>query len=213
MRLSPTAIPIGRTMPTQAVNVLIHAAAPNYRDDEAVHEFAAFNHALKEYVEDTKPLIVINITTWWLYCDEEAATIPYTIMKRDQMNLFPTATHLVPYSIYGNEPIAGRGFIPHLVAHLNNQTTITGLSDQPRDFIHVQDAAQGIRTAMTAPRGTYMLGTGTPISPRHLANQYGVTAGAWDEHPTAYPKYIHPPVPGWRPRTNLYNHIATMRED
>lgn len=211
MRLSPSAIPIGRTIPDTPVDVLIHAAAPNYRNDEAVRDFATFNHALKQYVEDTKPFIIINITTWWLYCKEEAATIPYTLMKQEQMNLFPQATHLVPYSIYGDEPIQGRGFIPHLIAHLNNQTTITGLSDQPRDFIHVTDAARGIRAAMLAPRGTYALATGTTISPRQLANEHGVNAGAWDEHPTAYPQYPHKPVPNWHPQITVEEHIASKR--
>lgn len=208
MRLTPRGVAFGREIPDVAVDILIHAAAPKYSDNEAVKDFRRYNTALAEYVRDRRPQMVINVSTWWLYAHGEARNIPYTVMKRDQMTMFPQATHIIPYSIYGEEPITGRGFIPHLVEHLRGGQRIRGLSGQRRDFIHVTDVARAIRAATLAPRGHYTARTGIMVTPEALAGEYGVRAGEWPEWPSADPRYPFPPVPEWAPRVDMRAHIG-----
>lgn len=206
MRQSPNAIPIGRNLPDHGVDILIHAACPRWNDPQDVSAFHEYNLRLYDYVRDTRPHIMINVLTWWLYT--RARNIRYSRLKELQRLMFPNATHVVPYSIYGDQPLPGRGFIPHLVQHLNGGPQLTGLSDEPRDFVHVHDTARAIRLATLAPRGTYLIATRRPISPRALAAEYGATAGPWDEYPSARPTYPHPIVPNWEPIIDLREHIT-----
>lgn len=213
-RFLPTAIPIGREIPQDVqkpVHVLIHAAAPNWRDDTAIAMFDLYNEAIAAFIRRHDIRTVINIGSWWQYADGNCRDLPYTLQKHRQARLMEwtgaRVTHIIPYSIYGDEARTGRGFIPQLIYALTTNTALSGLSDQPRDFIHVSDVAAAIITAIEANPGTYSAATGLTISPRELANRYGIDAPDYLEHPHATPRHLHPPVPHWRPRTDVIQHI------
>lgn len=216
MRFLPTAIPLGRDIPQQPVqkpvHVLVHAAAPNWRDNHAVTLFDLYNETVAAYIRRNDIRTVINIGSWWQYAEGDCRDLPYTLQKHRQARLMEwtgaRVTHVIPYSIYGDEPRAGRGFIPQLIDTLAGKSVIAGLSQQRRDFIHVTDVAAAVITAIDATPGTYVAATGFTISPAELAQLHGLTAPEYPEHPHAIPRHLHPSVPKWQPRVDVLQHIT-----
>lgn len=203
----PDTYPIRYAMPDIPLSGLIHVAAPNYRDDAAVVRFHEFNHQVLTYLNDYRTQRVVIVGSWWQHAEGTCQNLLYTKLKDHQRRMF-RGTHVLPYSIYGDEARPGRGFIPQLIDAIRGRSALQGLSDQPRDFIHVTDVARACVIALDAPRGTYIAATGTPESPRRIAARYGVTAPAYVESPDAVPRYIARPVPAWQPLINLDAHIT-----
>jgi hypothetical protein len=208
LEILPDCHPIGRNMPEEPLTGLIHAAAPDYRDEESVVRFHEFNLQLHEYLTRTRLRRVVIVGSWWQHAEGNCQDLLYTQMKDHQQRLF-TGTHVLPYSIYGDEPRPGRGFIPQLIEAIRGNIELQGLSDQPRDFIHVTDVARACIIALDSPRGTYIAGTGTSTSPKEIAARYGITAPPLTEYPTAIPAHLARPVPAWQPLVDLYQHINT----
>jgi nucleoside-diphosphate-sugar epimerase len=212
LRLLPDAHGIGREIPKTRFDCIIHTACANWRDEKDVALFDLFNDQLCRHIYQTRPTTVINLGSWWQYAEGNCRDLSYTLQKHRQTRalhaVHPNLVTLIPYSIYGNEPRPGRGFIPQLINTINTGQPLTGLSNQPRDFIHVSDVAAACITALTAPPGIYMIATGQTNTPRRLAENHGVTAPDYNEHPNAYPVYIHDFVPNWQPAVNVHEHIA-----
>ena len=209
MEMLPDAYPIGYTMPDVPLTGLIHAAAPNYRDNESVVRFHDFNIQVENYVAGSRLRRFVVVGSWWQHAQGNCKELLYTKMKDHQRRMF-SGTHVLPYSIYGDEAREGRGFIPQLIQAIRGETTLVGLSDQPRDFIHVTDVARACIVALDAPRGTYIAGTQQTVTPRQLAAEYGIHADDYEEHPSAIPAYLARPVPAWAPLVNLREHINKM---
>jgi hypothetical protein len=150
----PNALPIGREIPNQKLDCFIHCAAPNFRDEASVNNMYEFNEMCRDYITAKKISRVVIVGSWWQFAQGECNSISYTVMKNRQQDLFPEAVHVAPFSIYGNEMRAGRGFVPQLVNAIREGTALTGLSTQNRDFIHVSDVAQAV--LKVAPAGNHI---------------------------------------------------------
>lgn len=205
--LLPDAVPIHRDLPQRRLDAIIHTAAPDYRNTIDVLRFRRFNEDLEHWVEFHRPDMIVSVGSWWEFATGTCEGLAYTKMKQAQARLFPTAAHVIPYSIYGDESRPGRGFIPHLVNAINGKANILGLSSEFRDFIHVTDVALACIAALYADPGTYAAATWEPISPANLAGEYNLTAPDYEEFPTAEPHYKHAPVPYWRHTIDLREHI------
>jgi nucleoside-diphosphate-sugar epimerase len=204
----PDAEPIGRTIPDRPFEAIIHTAAPDYRDDDAVITFRDFNLALEQHLDRHPPDALIVTGSWWQHGIGSCRDVLYTRLKDEQVRMFPQAAHLIPYSIYGDDPRPGRGFIPQLIRAVNGDMTLTGLSDQPRDFIHVTDVALAHIRALDVPAGMYAVGSGIVISPRDLAAIFGILGPPLpDEYPVAYPRYPRPWLPDWDLTVDVFEHI------
>lgn len=214
LRYLPAAIPLGRELPTTGVHAVIHTACPNWRDDTAVTLFDLYNTRLSCYIRKHDVRTVINIGTWWQYAEGNCTDLPYTLQKHRQTRMLEwtgaNVTTVIPYSIYGDDPRPGRGFIPQLVKTLTTGEPLVGLSNQPRDFIHVTDVALACIAALDATPATYTAATRRPESPYEIATRYGVSAPDYAEYPTATPVYLHPPVPNWSPVINVDDHIRRL---
>ena len=204
----PDAEPIGREIPDRRFDAIIHTACPNYRDDKAIIEFRDYNRALEEHLLRFPPDVLIVTGSWWQHAEGSCRDSLYTRLKDEQIRIFREAVHVLPYSIYGEDPRPGRGFVPQLILAALGEITLAGLSEQPRDFIHVSDVALAHIRALDAPRGLYVAATRTLISPRDLAGLYGVSAGPLAEYPEADPRYLVPQVPGWEPTVDVFRHIS-----
>jgi dTDP-4-dehydrorhamnose reductase len=202
----PDTYQIRYNMPDIPLAGIIHAAAPNYHDDDAVIRFHDFNHELNTYLSDYRVRRIVIVGSWWQHAVGTCRDLLYTKLKDHQRRVFP-GTHVIPFSIYGDEARPGRGFIPQLIEATNGTTTLAGLSNQPRDFIHVSDVARACVIALDAPRGTYIAATRRTESPRAIAARYGVMAADYVEQPTAIPRYLARPVPAWQPLVDLHAHI------
>lgn len=206
MRLIPDAYPIGRSVPDVALSGLIHAAAPNHRNNAEVLAFNAFNDQLVKYIQDSNLSRVVVVGSWWQHADGECRNLLYTQLKDYQRRIF-MASHVIPYSIYGDEARPGRGFIPQLIDAINNRVVLSGLSNQLRDFIHVTDVARACVAALEAPYGEYAAATHKVVTPRQLAARYDVTAADYVEFPSASPNYRVNSVPNWEPMIDVDEHI------
>lgn len=206
MSLLPDAHPIGRNMPDVPLTGLIHAAAPDYRDDEQVTLFHDFNVQLLGYLEANRLRRIVVVGSWWQHAQGNCKHLLYTQMKDHQQRMF-TGTHVLPYSIYGDEARAGRGFVPQLIAAIRGESQLAGLSNEPRDFIHVSDVARACIVALDAPRGVYIAGTGHVQTPRELAALYGLSGPDYQEWPSAIPAHVARPVPAWQPIVDLDAHV------
>lgn len=208
VEMLPDAEPIGRQIPDRPFEAIIHTAAPDYRDEDAVIAFRDFNHALEQHLDRYPPDALIVTGSWWQHGIGSCRDVLYTRLKDEQTRMFPQAVHLTPYSIYGDEPRPGRGFIPQLIRAIHGDGTLIGLSDQPRDFIHVTDVALAHIRALDAPAGVYSAGSGIVISPRDLAAIFGILGlPLLNEHPVAYPRYPRPWLPDWEPIVDVFQHI------
>lgn len=206
MCLLPEAYPIGRTMPDIPLTGLIHAAAPDYRDNEAVVRFHDFNILIDDYVTKSRIRRFVIVGSWWQHAQGNCKELLYTKMKDHQRRMF-NGTHVLPYSIYGDESRPGRGFIPQLIQAIRGETNLKGLSGEQRDFIHVTDVARACIIALDAPKGIYIAGTRDTVSPRELAGEYEIDAPDYKEYPSAAPVYLARSVPAWEPLVNLRQHI------
>lgn len=211
LRILDGAVPIHHDIPDYPYAAIIHTACPNWRDPQAIELFDDFNHRLNTHITRNRVRRVINLGSWWQYALGEAQTLPYTYLKHRQMrNLQWTGAHItniIPYSIYGDQPRPGRGFIPQLIQAIRDGVELAGLSEQQRDFIHVTDVALACIQALHAPPGTYTAATGVLYTPKQLAATYGLTAFPYPEYPTATPRYNHDQVPGWQPQIHVLDHI------
>lgn len=200
-------VPVGRELPADLdADVLIHAAAPDYRDVAAVCDFARFNEAVARWAEVTGGR-VINVGSWWQYAAGDAPHLRYSQMKADQAEMFPVT--VVPFSIYATGTREGRGFIPQLLAHIRGLGTVTAASREPRDWIHARDVCDALRAALVAPDGIYEAGTGTHYSAAELLRAMtGERVPEWLDVPSCSPVHRHPPVPGWAPRTDVLGYLS-----
>lgn len=205
----PDAHPIGRTIPPRRFDAIIHTAAPNYRNDDDVMRFRAFNRALLDHIREYPPDALIITGSWWQHATGSCQDLTYTMLKNEQQALFPNAVHLIPFSIYGDEPRPGRGFIPQLIRTITTGQPLAGLSNQLRDFIHVTDVARAHIQALEHDQGIYNIATQRTITPADLAALFNIHGPELDEYPHAYPRYITEPLPGWTPAINVIEHINT----
>jgi len=199
--------PVGRFIsPDLDADVLIHAAAPDYKDDDAVRAFAPFNEAVARWAEVTGGR-VINVGSWWQYAHGDAARLAYSHLKDDQSQMFPTT--VIPFSVYGSTAREGRGFIPQLLAHVRGSGTVTAASREPRDWLHVRDLCDALRAALRAPDGIYEARTGLQYSAAELLRSMtGETVPNWPDVPSCRPHYLYPQVPGWTPKVDVLAHLA-----
>lgn len=202
--------PIGRTWDDGVdIDVLIHLAAPDHRDEAAIRDFAKFNERIARWQGYTG-IPVINTGTWWQYAGPEAEALSYTALKRDQMATLHGST-LIPFSIYSDRLRDGRGFIPQLVAHMQGRTRLAGASRQLRDWIHVADVCAAYRAALVAPAGVYEVATGLQFSPMELVvSLTGAKVDEYAETPNCAPRYRHGHVPGWAPRVDILNRVRQL---
>ena len=200
--------PIGRVLHTGTrADALIHLAAPNWRDSMAILEMYAFTACVAHWTNTTGTR-VINCGSWWQSAGPQAQALEYTRLKDWQGRLFPTT--LVPFSIYGEQAREGRGFIPQLQAHLRGSVSLAGVSDEPRDWIHVSDVAAAFVAALGAPDGTYDVCTGRQLSPRALALACGLThLPEYAENPSCAPRYAHDRLPDWHPQVRVLDYLRT----
>jgi nucleoside-diphosphate-sugar epimerase len=198
--------PIGYDLPLNLdADVLLHLAAPDWRDEGAIRDFARFNEQVARWSEVTGGR-VINTGTWWQYASPESAALSYSRLKDDQQAMF--ATTLVPFSIYGTTARSGRGFVPQLIAAARGTTTLTGASRQPRDWVHARDVCDAYRALLRAPEGIYEAATGVRYSPAELARSVlGTDLPDYPDVPPCLPRYRHPRPPGWVPRIDVIGHI------
>lgn len=206
--LLPDAVPIYRDLPERRLDALIHTAAPNYRDTVEVLRFRRFLEDLDIWTRFYQPDSLVIVGSWWQHATGTCSDITYTRLKNTQTQVFRKAVHVYPYSIYGDRPRPGRGFIPHLVEAIRGTKPLVGLSNELRDFIHVTDVALACVAALDAPLGHYAAATWEPITPRALAAEYNIDAPDLDEWPSATPTYDLPPVPYWSHVIDLREHIT-----
>lgn len=199
--------PVGREIaPDLDADVLIHCAAPDYRDLEAVRAFAPFNEAVARWAEVTGGR-VINVGSWWQYAAGDAPHLRYSQMKADQARMFPVT--VVPFSVYATSAREGRGFIPQLLAHVRGSGTVSAASREPRDWIHARDVCDALRAALRAPDGIYEASTGSHYSAAELLRAMtGETVPAWIDVPSCSPVHRHPQVPGWAPRIDVLGYLS-----
>lgn len=204
----PDSEPIGRTIPDRPFEAIIHTAAPNYRDANAVLDFRHYNRALEDHIRRYPPDVLVVTGSWWQHADGNCGDLLYTMLKNEQTRTFREAIHVLPFSIYGEQARPGRGFIPQLIHAIRIGAPLKGLSPEPRDFIHVTDVALAHIRALDAPRGTYLAGTGHVTTPRDLATRYGITGPDYEEPFSATPTYLAPFVPDWTPTVTVDEHIT-----
>ena len=187
-------------------DVMLHCAAPDYRDEDAVREFAIFNEMVARWSEVTGGR-VISVGSWWQYAHGGSSTISYSRMKADQADMFPVT--VIPFSVYGSTAREGRGFIPQLLAHVRGSGTVSAASREPRDWTHVRDLCDALRAALVAPDGIYEAATGVQYSAAELLRAMtGETVPNWPDVPSCSPHYVHPRVPGWTPKTDVLGYLS-----
>lgn len=199
--------PVGREItPDLDADVLIHCAAPDYKDTDAVRAFAPFNEAVARWAEVTGGR-VINVGSWWQYAAGDAPHLRYSQMKADQSRMFPVT--VVPFSVYGSTAREGRGFIPQLLAHVRGSQAVAAASREPRDWLHTLDMCDALRAALRAPDGIYEAATRTHYSAAELLRAMtGETVPEWIDVPSCSPVHRHPTVPGWAPRIDVLGYLS-----
>lgn len=206
MDLIPDAYPIGRTMPDVELTGLIHAAAPNYRDEETVIRFEEFNQEIHKYLTESKLRRIVIVGSWWQISEGNCREVLYTKLKDQQKRMF-SGVHIIPYSIYGDEARQGRGIIPEIIQAIQTGEPLIGLSKQPRDFIHVKDVAAACLIGLDSPRGVYSAGWNKSSSPSDIAARYGLEVPEFVGYPDANLVYPLERLPNWEPKIRLHEHI------
>jgi nucleoside-diphosphate-sugar epimerase len=199
-------VEIGREIPPDLdVDAVIHLAAPQWDDDDAVRDFAPFNEALARWSETTGGRVV-NVGSWWQYAGGGTAALAYSRLKADQMATFPVT--VVPFSIYATSVRAGRGFVPQLLAAARGLGTVRAASVERRDWIHATDVCAALRAALVAPDGIYEASTGVHYSPAELCRTFLDTEpDVYPDNPSCSPRHMHSNVPAWAPRIDVLGYL------
>lgn len=206
--------PVGREIPKDLrADVVFHLAAPNHRDAQACTEFTYFNEDLVNW-SDKNSVPVINTGTWWQHAGLDAKSLLYTRTKARQQSMFAGHTTLILYSVYGNAERDDRGFIPQLVRHLTGFKALTAASDQPRDFVHTDDVCTAYMTAISAPVGTYDIGTHLALSPMQLLRMFrNDVVPIHIDQPPATCHWPNQRLPHWFAETSVISHIHNAYEE
>ena len=203
MRRYPDAIAVGHQMPDEPVDVLIHAACPNWRQEEQVKRFYAFNLEVKAYVLDHRPRMV-NVGSWWQVADGMCRHLSYTRLKDHQQQMFPDAAHVIAYSIFGPD----KGFGLDVADHIAGRRVMRTIGSAWRDFIHVDDVAEAIDTATRLPAGVYAACSGQPVRVSAVLASFGIHLPKAEMPPQAELRY---PVQNIAPTTvHLSEFIAHL---
>lgn len=184
MRRFPDALPIGHTMPDERVDLLIHAACPNWRNERDVEEFGRFNLAVKQYTMRHRPEMV-NVGSWWQVAEGICRHLSYTRVKDYQQAMFPEARHVVAYSIFGPD----KGFGLDVADHVAGRRTMRTIGHAWRDFIHADDVADAIGYAATLEPGVYAACSGQPVRVSAVLASFGVTLPHMEMPPQAELRY------------------------
>lgn len=183
MQRLPDALPIARRVPSDRMSLIIHTATP--RDINNPVTIDGFNLALRQYCNLYKPRMIV-VGSCWQILEGETHDTPYAQMKRRQTALFPEATHVIPYWIYG----PGKGFIYKVAQALAGigELSTAGIAD--RDFISVHDVATDIISSTDLEtEKCYASCTEAPISPVALARNLGLNPQPVEPHPQTILSY------------------------
>lgn len=189
MRRFPHAIPIAHRMPSERVDLLIHAACPVWTDEHSITEFDRFNLAVRQYMNTHPGLKMVNVGSWWQYAEGSCRDLSYTKLKDRQREMFPEATHLVAYSIYGDQ----KGFIKSVLDHITGGPRLLSVGTQWRDFIHVDDCAAAVEVA-AGLTGTWAACTKEPVRTDALLRSFGIELPIVEQEPSAELAYRHPVI-------------------
>jgi hypothetical protein len=180
MRRFPGSLAIGRVMPTVPVDLLIHAAAPDWRDPIGVDDFRWFNDEVRDYVHRYGPQMV-NVGSWWQYATGPVSDLSHTRVKRDQQEMFPAARHVIAYSIFGPD----KGFNLSILDHLSGAHRMGEILPEWRDFIHVDDVADAVAWATGLVPGAYAACSGDPVRLGTVARSFGIDLPPADPLPNS----------------------------
>ena len=206
LRIRPDLIPIGRWVPTDRLDAVIHAATARGRTQEDADDFHRFNTEVAAYAA-RHDCTVVNIGSCWQILNGTCREQPYTRMKDTQEALLPEAVHLIPYWIYGPQ----RGYIHDLVAHLRGGPLLAHAGTEPRDFIHVSDVARAALLALHMPPGRYAAASLQPVNPHRLAHSHGLHLPIREDPVTATLDY--PLATLGRSRISLHEYVNGERRD
>jgi nucleoside-diphosphate-sugar epimerase len=103
--------------------------------------------------------------------------------------MFPEATHLIAYSIYGHE----KGFVKAVLDHITGGPKLPSVGTQWRDFVHVDDVATAVEVA-AGLTGTWAACTKEPVRTDSLLSAFGVDLPIVEQSPTADLVYKHPVI-------------------
>lgn len=203
MRKFPDAIPVGHTMLEEPVDLLIHAACPNWRDERAVEEFHRFNLAVKQYTITHRPEMV-SVGSWWQVADGICQHLSYTRMKDRQQSMFPEARHVIAYSIFGPD----KGFGLDVANHVSGARRMRTIGNAWRDFIHVDDVADAVVAAASLAPGVYAACSQEPVRVSAVLASFGIQLPHAEMPPQAELRY---PVENIAPVTvHLSDFIAHL---
>ncbi len=182
MRLLPDAVPIGRSIPRETFSIVIHCAV-----SEIPHGLDGFNLALRCYCNTYRPKL-INVGSCWQLLAGETYDLEYSKAKRKQSNLFPEATEVIPYWVFGR----GKGFVWDLVQALRGFGVLHSAGAAHRDFVSVDDVARDIINAFDLPAGMFGSYTDRTTRPFQLAEDFGLSVEVKEPFPSTVLEY---PIP------------------
>lgn len=201
-------IPVARTVPLgMDADVMLHLAGPrDWRDESQVDALEAFNRQVILWRTEHEDARVVACGSWWQYAGPDAQGLAYTRMKERQQAWADVT--VVLFSVYGDRPQAGRGFVPHLVDAVRSGVRLPEAGRELREWLHAEDATRALEAAMSAPDGVYEAASWCQYSPAALAVSVGQGhLPARSEHPSAHPFHRHRSVPGWAARIDVLTHI------
>jgi nucleoside-diphosphate-sugar epimerase len=204
-----TVIPIGHDIEDDVdADAVIHLAAPDHRDEDAIRSFYYFNGRLKSWSEHHPDAYVINTGSWWQRCEGEAQELAYTRLKHVQQEALGDVT-LIPYSVYGHAMREGRGFIPQLIEHMKGGARLKGTSRQARDWIHATDVCAAYLVCLRDHvEGVYDVATGYSISPHAIVRQMtGEDLPDYVEYPNCEPPFDMGMVPNWAAHIDVFHFV------
>lgn len=206
MRRLPDAIAVGHQMPDEPVDVLIHAACPNWRQEDAIKAFHSFNLQVKGYVLDHDP-VMVNVGSWWQVAEGMCRHLSYTRLKDHQQQMFPQARHVVAYSIFGPD----KGFGLDVAEHIAGRRVMRTIGTAWRDFIHVNDVADAIIDAVNLEPGVYAACSGQPVRVSAVLAGFGINLPKAEMPPQADLRYPLPNIA--QPTVHLSEFIAHLVAD
>lgn len=184
MRKFPGAIAVGHTMLSEPVDLLIHAACPDWRDERSITDFSRFNLAVRQYVTRHSP-IMVNVGSWWQVAEGTCRNLAYTRLKDHQQALFPEARHVLAYSIFGPDKGFGLDVADHIAGRRPMQTVGTAW----RDFIHVDDVADAIEWSVGLKPGVYAACSQEPVRVSAVLESFGIRLPKQERPPEADLRY------------------------